>query len=763
MRLTLRALLAYLYNVLDPEDADEFAGKVKESAVASGLVQRIGGITRKLRMGAPRVDAKGTDDANNVAEYLDNSLSEEQVGDFERACINSDMHLAEVASSYQVLTMVLGKAAEIPPALRERIYALPLEIAISHKDGGDGDGPDRQRLKKTIEKVAKSAKDAGAAKSVRTGSTHPVPEVPAYLRQPQKSRTLLGLAIAAIVVVLVLIGIRAAGPFDASNPIIGWMYKPSTQMADAKGERKASDERPSSGDVEKDKKNKEAEAAAKKANDKATPAVSEDDQTADVPKKSSTADAEDKSSAPPAPAKNSAKSKDDGGLLPPPPPAPDEPEPPATSSKGSDVKGTTEGSKKGTAAATTKPPAPVDPMDVGRFVSDDQVLARYNPRSAVWLSVPSREILASGDRLIVLPTYRPQIALGSGVQVSFEGESLVQLEEPQQAGASRMTVEHGRFLVLNFGKKGAQLELNLQGLAGTLTLEDSDTIVAIDVRHFLPPGASDEMDARVLVIEMFATSGSAKWEEAEHEPVEIPAHHVLTYLADKERELTGPFQPPAWIDATGVPDIDRMTSLEIKKVLDPAKPIHVTLAELVGDRRVDMRSLAARFLVSLGQFDPLIKELNNPQQRTFWASEVDVLRQSLSRGGETAVEIRQSLERLRPQEAATLYRLLWGYSPEQLAGDGAKELVALLESPEMDVRVLASDTLRQITGAQLYYRPEKPPADNRLSINRWRERLDEGGIAYMTQPAPLPEYKPLAPAEGTKAGAAKAKAAKDEK
>ena len=116
MRLTLRALLAYLYNVLEPADADEFAGKVQESAVASGLVQRIGGITRKMRKSAPRTDAKGTAaDANNVAEYLDNSLPDEQVGDFERACINSEMHLAEVASSYQVLTMVLGLARYMTP------------------------------------------------------------------------------------------------------------------------------------------------------------------------------------------------------------------------------------------------------------------------------------------------------------------------------------------------------------------------------------------------------------------------------------------------------------------------------------------------------------------------------------------------------------------------------------------------------------------------------------------------------------------------
>ena len=186
-------------------------------------------------------------------------------------------------------------------------------------------------------------------------------------------------------------------------------------------------------------------------------------------------------------------------------------------------------------------------------------------------------------------------------------------------------------------------------------------------------------------------------------------------------------------------------------------PVHVRLAELMADRRVDVRALAARCLASLGEFEAIIKELSNPQQKSFWAPEVEVLRQSVTRGTEMAEQLRQTLERLRPHEGATLYRLLWGYSPEQLAGDDAKELVSLLDSSEMDVRVLASDTLRQITGAQLLYRPERAPSENRASINRWQERLADGSIAYKSPPSPLTERKPLEPVE-TKPANGKAKA-----
>src|SRR6187431_391224 len=125
MRLTLRTMLAYLDEVLEPADAEALRLKIEESDFASGLVDRIQGVLKKLRIDAPRLDGKGMgNDANTVAEYLDSALTQDRVAEFERVCLESDKHLCEVASCHQILTIVLGKPADVPMELRERIYAL---------------------------------------------------------------------------------------------------------------------------------------------------------------------------------------------------------------------------------------------------------------------------------------------------------------------------------------------------------------------------------------------------------------------------------------------------------------------------------------------------------------------------------------------------------------------------------------------------------------------------------------------------------------
>src|ERR1700722_5212411 len=72
MRLTLRTLLAYLDDTLEPSQAKLIGQKVAESDTAQELIARIKEVTRRRRLTTPSNSGPGAKvDPNSIAEYLD--------------------------------------------------------------------------------------------------------------------------------------------------------------------------------------------------------------------------------------------------------------------------------------------------------------------------------------------------------------------------------------------------------------------------------------------------------------------------------------------------------------------------------------------------------------------------------------------------------------------------------------------------------------------------------------------------------------------
>ena len=125
LRLTLRTLLAYLDDTLEPTQARQIGQKVAESDLAQATVERIKTVTRRRRLTAPAVETDNpTADPNTIAEYLDNVLPAEQLAEVEQSALDDDVMLAELAASHQILTLVLGEPARVPPTARRRMYRL---------------------------------------------------------------------------------------------------------------------------------------------------------------------------------------------------------------------------------------------------------------------------------------------------------------------------------------------------------------------------------------------------------------------------------------------------------------------------------------------------------------------------------------------------------------------------------------------------------------------------------------------------------------
>ncbi|HEY2786815.1 MAG TPA: hypothetical protein VGJ05_17775 [Fimbriiglobus sp.] len=125
MRLTLRTLLAYLDDTLPSDEAKTIGEKVAESESARELIDRIRKLTRKRGLSVPaNGDANTPDDPNVVSDYLSDTLFSDEINQFEEACLNSDVNLAEVASCHQILTLLMSEPMRVPPTARQRMYQL---------------------------------------------------------------------------------------------------------------------------------------------------------------------------------------------------------------------------------------------------------------------------------------------------------------------------------------------------------------------------------------------------------------------------------------------------------------------------------------------------------------------------------------------------------------------------------------------------------------------------------------------------------------
>jgi hypothetical protein len=123
MRLTLRTLLAWLDDTLQPAEVKQIGSQVAGSPFAQELTERIHRVTRQRRLSVPSSSGPDGIDPNQVASYLDNELDADAVAEYEKKCLSHDVNLAEVASVHQILSL-LGHKVKVPAAARSRMYQL---------------------------------------------------------------------------------------------------------------------------------------------------------------------------------------------------------------------------------------------------------------------------------------------------------------------------------------------------------------------------------------------------------------------------------------------------------------------------------------------------------------------------------------------------------------------------------------------------------------------------------------------------------------
>ncbi|MBC8355415.1 MAG: hypothetical protein H8E66_25845 [Planctomycetes bacterium] len=732
MRLTLRTMLAYLDDVLDPADAQELEQKIEESSFASGLVHRVRDSMRRMRLGAPKLDGRGLGlDPNTVADYLDSTLPPERVPEFEKVCLESDVHLAEVASCHQILTLVLGEPADVDTAMRERIYR------VGHPDNRQSNQPpaaSRNGARSVAAHGGASASSAevGTAAVVKSRSSRQ----PSQLSPKSLAITvLLGFLLA--VVALQAVGVSrlrswiglssAADVADGSSPSSTETAKPEiTSSANAEslspGSGEANVEPRLEIDASSDLRQGEAAASLPMVSPiEAGPVSPALETSIDNPSLTDAAGASVVDRPPVA-----------GGEI----ATGDEVAPPGVVGEVAKVDGAaiSDPSERAEVAAVE----PTRQVPVGSYISEVEVLARFDETAGDWFRVAPDAPVLAGQRVIALPTYRPKLLLSPNIRVTLVGESYVEFGQKKEPTAPMLKIETGRATIVPLGDPEAVVHLSAAGRIGSVSFGDADSKLAVHVMQYLPPGQQPQLEPSVPMIQLFAVSGQVSWKEEGSGEFVVSAGQVLTIAGDGSPTLYEAGELPKWIVGKDLADIDRLASAELRRDLATDRPLGLSLLELTEFRQVEVRSLACRSLCSLDMFDRAIEALDGAKLRSYWYAQFDALRGALARSPESAIKLQRSLEKIAGDDAELMYELLCGFDPDQLGAGGAKELVDALESERVATRVLAYENLRRITDKTQLFRPEQPPAQQKGEVMKWRRNLSAGAILYQDPPAALP-------------------------
>ncbi|MCL2622637.1 MAG: hypothetical protein FWD31_03130 [Planctomycetaceae bacterium] len=135
MRLSLKTILAYSDNLFDTEYRPVIEKRIGKEGMAGHLIDRIRSVVRSPDIPVPgRHGEKDELSANLVAAYLDSQLSDTEQSQFETICLRSDVFLAEVACTHQILTTILGQPAKLSRDCRLRLYAVPRHRKVPYDD-----------------------------------------------------------------------------------------------------------------------------------------------------------------------------------------------------------------------------------------------------------------------------------------------------------------------------------------------------------------------------------------------------------------------------------------------------------------------------------------------------------------------------------------------------------------------------------------------------------------------------------------------------
>jgi len=749
MRLTLRTLLAWLDGVLPEDEQQQLGAKVSSSVVATHLVERIRMAVGRTTIGAPRPDGRGlTEDPNSVAEYLDNTLSAEQLEAFERICIESELHLAEVAACHGLLAEVARDPAvehrlhvEERQLIHHRLLGLLAGIhdraateRVEAERRGDGHRESRETAQAIREAMASATSQPGPGAVTPSGEGVVTLE-PERARVRPAERSSLAAWAAAVVSLALLLALVAALVWSLSGPLAG-RRPPEVARVEVQGGPQDPVVPPA-----------EPGEGVPAVNDAAPVPAAAESALALVP---------ETVPIPPATTAETGTESMSSELAADVSPEPEETDPAASTALAVVV---TEPLQVGDLASELASIAEDDPANSVGLVGGEGVLLRRTD-SAEWTVFSAGSPLGQREEVLVPRGFQPELHV-RGVTIRLLPETRAVLTVDPD-GVSRIEVVFGR-AVARASLANAKLGISAGGLVGTVTAGLASP-VAIEVELDRDPG-SDPTSTPPRVRSRIYASRSLSWRQtaggglpAKQSLEGIDAQKTLGEKMSFEWASTDPRrieavrnqELPSWVESGVRPDrLEKAAGEALASKVAATTPLTQALREMATDRRSENRTLAASTLALLEEFDELVELLsaesarNKLESRQWSQLQAATVPLALARGGDVASRLFESFANRGPHGTADgLKAMALGFTDEGLAAGADRRLVEALEHPSLIVRRYAIESLIEITQPSAVdrgrYRPDGLPEMRREGVLWWRGQLEKGLVRRSPQAVAAP-------------------------
>ena len=730
MRLTLRTLLAYMDDLLEPEQAKEIGAKIHESSMASTLVNRIREVMRRRRLAAPEVSGPGSGiDPNAISEYLDNTLSPDQVADIERICLESDVNLAEVAACHQVLALVLGEPVDISPNSRERMYALgPALLEPEGRASGDVHQLQTETTSNMAAMETQEVATVGSPQEAKTAEPFGS-AIPEYLQSGSSWKRTLPYAVVGIVA-FIWVGLV--------------MFDPELFPTDELASNSTGN-----GDAENLLTELDLSAPALQFEDQDNQSIPETEPVVVPVLETVVASVNPPASIDP----------------PPPPDAPDTttkpvpsetpaPKPPVTNPVPTVIADATKSKP-----ATPESKKPVVNLQVIRpekkaglpqlapeaqYASLNGIMLYRDNKKQKWFVAERQSEIKTGQFVASPEPYRSVIDIEQGrSRVTLVGGTAVKYVGPTEAALYGFEVQQGRIILEGSRLPDAEnavtvMSLSVGGELWRLELLSADTICGVEIIPGQPNQLEQSSEEIHYTGKLYVAAGSVRFADGKKRVRVInESEWIALSASDRDSdEAEGPagrvlLTLPDWLDQEPKPlsSIHRRYATLFEKEFDDEQPVALSIPALIKDPRPRISELAVKCLTVTGSYEPLLQALATAEHREARMAAIDGLRNWLPREAGNGEKLKTQIGKFFPaSDVETLYQLIWGFNEEDAhQGLISSQLVDWLEHGQVAVRELAFYHVHRLTDRTYDYRSSNSPSQRKSAVNRWRNHVSREG------------------------------------